>query len=328
MSPHGEPEAALRHALRAAAESIEPGADGLDRIKARLRPPRPLPIAWAEAIWSRLAMRMPEAIQSACLAMSQALRQAWDRFAPPPRSEGDRAGNRSRSLGWLRPLAAMVVAIFIVAAGAYAAIEVPAVISTTGGTPSQHAHGNKGHSGGTNSHGGTASTRSGGLGQTPPASTHKISGSPCNKTLQPSSSSSSSASSPSSSTSPSPTTSASGSPTPTPSSSASSSPNPSTTTSAASDADAGDPSAAPSSSSAAAADAAGASSAGVKSATSTVKQTGQAPSARSSCSPSSTKPPKRKKKSSATSNPDPDAVGAARLTAILREPAAARARLS
>ena len=45
---HGmpDPEAALRRALHAAAGAVEPRADGLERIRHRLRRPRPLPVAW------------------------------------------------------------------------------------------------------------------------------------------------------------------------------------------------------------------------------------------------------------------------------------------
>ena len=49
------------HALHSAADSIEPRSDGLDQIRARLRPrPYPLPVAWLAAAWMRLTLRLPE----------------------------------------------------------------------------------------------------------------------------------------------------------------------------------------------------------------------------------------------------------------------------
>jgi hypothetical protein len=50
-----EQEERLRRALRAAADSIEPAADGLERIRERLAKPRPLAVAWLMAGWSDVA---------------------------------------------------------------------------------------------------------------------------------------------------------------------------------------------------------------------------------------------------------------------------------
>ena len=52
---HLEPEDILRQALHAAAESVEPAADGLARIRARLSTPHPMVVAWVIAAWSGLA---------------------------------------------------------------------------------------------------------------------------------------------------------------------------------------------------------------------------------------------------------------------------------
>jgi hypothetical protein len=54
MTQH-EQEERLRLALRAAAESVEPAADGLERIRERLTRPRPLAVAWLMAGWSGVA---------------------------------------------------------------------------------------------------------------------------------------------------------------------------------------------------------------------------------------------------------------------------------
>ena len=45
----------LRRELHAAAESIEPAADGLNRIRERLSVPRPVPVAWLMVGWTSVA---------------------------------------------------------------------------------------------------------------------------------------------------------------------------------------------------------------------------------------------------------------------------------
>ena len=52
---HVEPEDILRRALHAAAESVEPAAEGLTQIRARLSAPRPLAIAWLIAVWETVS---------------------------------------------------------------------------------------------------------------------------------------------------------------------------------------------------------------------------------------------------------------------------------
>jgi hypothetical protein len=62
---HVEPEDILRRALHAAAESVEPAAEGLTHIRARLSAPRPLAIAWLIGIWeivSQFVMLRLEAV--------------------------------------------------------------------------------------------------------------------------------------------------------------------------------------------------------------------------------------------------------------------------
>jgi hypothetical protein len=122
MSTPGEREVFLRQALLSAAEAIEPGADGLQRIQARLRPsPRPLPAAWADALWTELLLRAPAGLRSAGSRLAGGLRRGWDKVVPQP---GTATGHGIWSLRLLRPLAA-VTAVFIVAAGAYVAFDAP-----------------------------------------------------------------------------------------------------------------------------------------------------------------------------------------------------------
>lgn len=135
MSALNDNEAVLRRALRSAADAIEPHADGLERIRSRLRPrPRSLPAAWAVAVWTELVLRAPAGLQSAWARLADAAAMARDQLAPGPAA---RHGARSlprrrplaamsgaRSLRLLRPLAAMS-AVLIVTAGAYIAFDAP-----------------------------------------------------------------------------------------------------------------------------------------------------------------------------------------------------------
>src|SRR2546429_493290 len=58
MSQHyGDYEDLLRGALHAAVDSAEPADDGLERIRARLTTPHPLPLAWLMAVCSWVASR-------------------------------------------------------------------------------------------------------------------------------------------------------------------------------------------------------------------------------------------------------------------------------
>jgi len=329
MSTPNEHEAILRNALHAAASSVAPGADGLDRIKGRLRTPRPLPVAWAEAIWMCLTMRAADALQSAAVATAAGLQHAWERFGPSGNTRGFRIGNRSLpSLGWLRPVAAMGTAIFIVAAGAYAAFEVPAAISPANGTSGQTAnHG--GHSHGISGSAARSSSQIGRFGSPRASGTPGGILSPpnCNTLSPPASGSPKPSSSPSSSQStsstPTPTPTPSGSATPTPTPSASTSPDTGTSTAAASAG--GNSPAAPTP---------GNSSNAIHRLTAAVKLHRETVSARTStstCPPKSGKHGKATKRHrSKTATASPDAVSAAKLNdlALAGALAAAQVRIS
>jgi hypothetical protein len=113
-------EAALRRALLSAAEQIEPAPGGFERIQARLRRPRPVGVAWLSALWTTLTMRAPEVSDALGVHAAHALRLVRERFGPRP---AHRAPNR---LSWLRPLAATTVAVFVLGAGVYVALDTPA----------------------------------------------------------------------------------------------------------------------------------------------------------------------------------------------------------
>jgi hypothetical protein len=155
MSTLSEREAALRRALHAAADAFEPGSDGLQLIQSRLGRPRPLAVAWAEAAWLDLRLWAPAGLQAVLDRLASGARLAWQRFGPTPRRPGHRA---SRPLGWLRPLAALGVTVFIVAAGAYVAIDAQQAIFPS----SASSAGSSGGGSGTGGHakGGPGTTES------------------------------------------------------------------------------------------------------------------------------------------------------------------------
>jgi len=222
MTAPSEHEAFLRAALHAAADSLDPRGDGLERVRTRLERARPRAVVWLIAVWNELQMRAPALVQDVFYRVRADLLVAWDRYAP-----GSAPGrHRTRTQSWLRPLTAMTVVMFIVAAGTYVAIDISTAVSPSSSSSNQH--------------GGTPTGSGGKVGSSPspsPSHTTSVSGSSGRKTspsptCQPAASPGPSASSscqsttspqPSSSAQPSPSASASPSP------SASSNPSPTPT---------------------------------------------------------------------------------------------------
>jgi hypothetical protein len=158
-------EDALRAALSAAADGIEPGGDGLQRIQSRLRrPPRPLPIAWAQALWIRLSLRIPEGVWYALDRTVFALRAASERLMPAP--EGRQPGHGGGRLAWLRPVTAMGVGVAVIAAVVYISINVTQVISPASSTGASTRAGGPGASASVG--GGSAQTKTHSHGATKP----------------------------------------------------------------------------------------------------------------------------------------------------------------
>jgi hypothetical protein len=218
MSTLNEREAVLRRALHSAADVIEPRPDGLERIRARVSRPRPVPVAWAEALWTDLWLRAPAGLRSVLDRVPRAMVLAWTRFGPRPGRTGSRA---SRTLGWLRPAAALGVTVFIVAAGAYVAINAQQSVNlgSSNSRPTQGA-GTGGHNG--DNSGKTASRRHSPVTTGSPSPSATASCKP-RKPASPASSAPTSIQPTSPSTTPSPSVS------PSPSTSDSSSPDPSST---------------------------------------------------------------------------------------------------
>lgn len=144
MSAHADHEAHLRAALHAAVDSLEPHADGLQRIRARLRPPRPVALAWAQAASAGLVMRTPAWLYDVVYQVADWFRLAIERFAPAQAP----GRHRSRAQGLLRPLAAMAVVMFIVAVGTYVAIDGSTAIFPSSSNSVPGAPGGGSHPGG------------------------------------------------------------------------------------------------------------------------------------------------------------------------------------
>ncbi|HEX3490489.1 MAG TPA: hypothetical protein VHU92_14155 [Streptosporangiaceae bacterium] len=211
----------LRRALHAAAESVEPSADGLERIRERLGRPPLLSFSSIAGWYSVAAVRFTG---WAVPALGTACEIFWaliDRFRPldsPP-------GHAKPGLRWLRPLTATGLAIFVVAAGAFAALAIPRITAS----PTSDA-GHTTHNGGSGGGPGRSTVRgsspihsnSGSPGYSSGTSSSPTAATKCHRIVSPTSSTTPS---PGTSNSSVPTTT---SPTPTPTST---SPSPSTSTS-------------------------------------------------------------------------------------------------
>jgi hypothetical protein len=124
-------EDVLRRALHAATQSVEPGADGLDRIRSRISARRPVPSGWNMAELAGRAGPSGSALRNLLRVTTgprTALYAVVHRFRP--RSDGI-GWNR-----WLRPAAAVATGVFVVLAGSWALTALPRVIvsSTSNGS--------------------------------------------------------------------------------------------------------------------------------------------------------------------------------------------------
>jgi len=118
-------EEILRRALRSAADLVEPSADGLERIRARLTPPRPTFLAWVIVGYSEAVKPLFGYLEPLLEWLRAALGPIIERFRP---ARPD-AAHPQRRYAWLRPAAAMATAAFVVAMGAFALTKLPQVIS-------------------------------------------------------------------------------------------------------------------------------------------------------------------------------------------------------
>ncbi len=219
----------LRRALHAAADSIEPDADGLNRIRSRLKTPRSVLVACAMAMWARLAMRIPDAAWTAGAKLTRERHHIAGGLATT-RSPNSSRPERPRS--WHRPAAALATAAFVVAFGVWAAMSVPAMTRPGGSLSAATGNGSGGGGGantaGTEGHGSKARRSSPEPGRTTSAAAcptrSPAGGGPAG--VPSSSSSPSSTPSQTASPTPTPTGSSTPSPTPTPTPSDSTTPTP------------------------------------------------------------------------------------------------------
>ncbi len=83
MSQHdGCHEDLLRRALHAAADSVEPSDDGLERIRARLTTPYPLPVAWVMVAYSVVSRWVLGGLESALAWLRSVTGPARERPQP------------------------------------------------------------------------------------------------------------------------------------------------------------------------------------------------------------------------------------------------------
>jgi hypothetical protein len=234
-----DPEEILRRELRAAADLIEPAADGLTQIRARLSAPRPLAIAWIMVGWTTVVepalVRLDQLLEPATAWLRPVLHPVAERLHPVTRrlrvlfSPRTEPGGRPSPYAWMRPALGMAAVVAVVVVGSFALAGLPhGVISQVG-----EVFGNPPHS----SHTGGGQQRENGNGQQmPPSTPSNRAGSPspspsCTPSPKPTPSptpTTEPASTPSPTVSPTPTPSI--SPTPTPSS-----PSPTPTSSAGGD---------------------------------------------------------------------------------------------
>jgi hypothetical protein len=145
--PTREHEELLRRALRGAADSVEPADDGLERIRARLKPPRPAIAAWMMSGAEPAALRLRPILTwfRLRLALSaggprrrptlSGLRPAMRGVGPAmARLGGRRSGSVSARAGWLRAAAAMAAFAVIIGSGAFAIGALQHSITQTGTT--------------------------------------------------------------------------------------------------------------------------------------------------------------------------------------------------
>ncbi len=142
----------LRRALRTAADGIEPSADGLERIRARLTVPRPLPMAWLMVGYTEVALPALARAWSALSSLRVRLRPSSGQAAQARAAYRHLAPALVRRYGWLRP-AAVASAIVIAVAGGFALSQLPGAISNSGAenlplsNVGTHPHGGSANSG-------------------------------------------------------------------------------------------------------------------------------------------------------------------------------------
>ncbi|MHB1819083.1 MAG: hypothetical protein ACYCO9_13735 [Streptosporangiaceae bacterium] len=120
-------EDALRRALRAAADSVEPAAGGLDRIRAKIAVRRmSRSVGW---VMADLPSRPLHAARHRTARIAEwargMLRDLGDRLGPL-------GGTARGRLGWLRPAAALATGLIVVAVASWMVTALPPSVTTAG----------------------------------------------------------------------------------------------------------------------------------------------------------------------------------------------------
>src|SRR5215813_2143448 len=128
MSQRQDYEELLRRALHSAADSVEPSKDGLERIRARLTAPSPLPVAWMRGAYPEVSRRALGGLESAAVWLQTALGRVRDWLTRPDTPE-----ERRMAVARLRLAAALVTAALIIVGVSALTPWLRQTVSLTGG---------------------------------------------------------------------------------------------------------------------------------------------------------------------------------------------------
>ncbi len=127
----GDFDRTIRDALMSAVDGVDPGADGLDRIRAKIVVRQAARASrWRIAPSRGAAGWRPFQVTGAWLTTMTG--SVVERFKPDP--------NRAGWFGWLRPAAAIATGIFVVTAASWAVAALPAAISPASNSRNYHSH--------------------------------------------------------------------------------------------------------------------------------------------------------------------------------------------
>ncbi len=135
--PTREHEELLRRALRGVADSVEPADDGLERIRARLKPPRPAIAAWMMSGAEPAALRLRPVLNSFRLRSRLALgavRPALSKIRAVMAWFRPSDDTPKVHPIWVRPVVTVAAFVVIIASGAFAINELQHTITQAGTT--------------------------------------------------------------------------------------------------------------------------------------------------------------------------------------------------
>ncbi len=155
-------ESALRNALRLAADSVDPAADGLDRIRAKISTRQSAKPGWATASPDGFLGSLWRWLEPVVVWLRYMAGVVEERFRPDP--------NLAGRLGWLRPAAAVATGVFVVLAASLAITALPAAITPANDSGGIQNSGGPGHPAASSRSQGTQSSSGTGVGVVNPSS--------------------------------------------------------------------------------------------------------------------------------------------------------------